>query len=55
MQNICKHGQEYDYIFVNDTIQDTLRRLQQILRAERLKRTRQPWLIPFVEEFKKGF
>jgi len=46
---------EYDYIFINDTLQDTLRRLQQILRAERLKRHRQPWLNPFIDEFKGQF
>lgn len=45
-----EHVNEYDYIFVNDTLQDTLRRLQQILRAERLKRHRQPWLTPFLTE-----
>ena len=50
-----ENWEEYDYIFINDTIQSTLRRLQQILRAERLKRNRQPFLEPFVEEFKKGF
>ena len=47
--------EEYDYIFVNDTLQDTLRRMQQILRSERLKRHRQPWLAPFVEEFTGQF
>jgi guanylate kinase len=47
--------EEYDYIFVNDTLQDTLRRMQQILRSERLKRHRQPWLAPFVEEFTSQF
>lgn len=50
-----KHWEEYDYIFINDTLQDTLRRLQQILRAERLKRHRQPWLTPFMSEFKDHF
>lgn len=46
-----KLWQEYDYIFVNESVQNTLRRLQQILRAERLKRHRQPWLKPFIENF----
>lgn len=50
-----ENWKEYDYIFINDTLQDTLRRLQQILRAERLKRHRQPWLDPFVKEFKSEF
>ncbi|MCP4354896.1 MAG: guanylate kinase [Proteobacteria bacterium] len=50
-----ENWEEYDYIFINDTIQSTLRRLQQILRAERLKRNRQPFLEPFVEDFKKCF
>ena len=50
-----KLWEEYDYIFINDTLQDTLRRLQQILRAERLKRHRQPWLEPFVTSFTAEF
>ena len=50
-----KLWEEYDYIFINDTLQDTLRRLQQILRAERLKRHRQPWLEPFVTNFTAEF
>ncbi|HAG52265.1 MAG TPA: guanylate kinase [Alphaproteobacteria bacterium] len=50
-----ENWKEYDYIFINDTLQDTLRRLQQILRAERLKRHRQPWLTPFIDEFTGQF
>ena len=47
-----KLWEEYDYIFVNDSVQNTLRRLQQILRAERLKRHRQPWLDKFINDFR---
>lgn len=44
---------ECHYVFVNDSIQNTLKKLQQILRAERMKRDRQPWIRPFIENFKK--
>lgn len=49
------YWKEYDYVFINDTVQGTLKKLQQILRAERLKRTRQPWLEEFIDEFKSEF
>jgi guanylate kinase len=50
-----KVWEEYDYIFINGTVQDTLKKLQQILRAERLRRVRQPWIKPFVTKFKSSF
>lgn len=44
------HWREYDYVLVNDDIGATLARIDCILRAERLKRIRQPWLAAFVQE-----
>jgi len=42
------HWQEYDYVIVNDDLDEALVLIKQILEAERLKRTRQPFLEPFV-------
>ncbi len=39
---------EYDYVIVNDDLQDAFKALQGILSAERLKRTRRTGLVPFV-------
>lgn len=40
---------EYDYVLVNDDLQDAFRALQGILAAERLKRARRTGLSAFVE------
>jgi len=42
------HWDEYDYVLINDGLDETLERIDSILRAERLKRMRQPGLMPFV-------
>ncbi|WP_300543243.1 guanylate kinase [Maricaulis sp.] len=42
------HWHEYDYVIVNDDFARALEKLNQILHAERLKRTRHPWLDDFV-------
>lgn len=43
------HWAEYDYVIVNDDFARALEKLNQILHAERLKRTRHPWLGGFVD------
>lgn len=43
------HWQEYDYVLVNSDVEETLARIADILRVERMKRARQKWLPPFVE------
>lgn len=43
------HWHEYDYIIVNDDFARALEKLSLILHAERLKRTRHPWLDDFVD------
>lgn len=49
------HWQEYDYVIVNDDIQHAMGELEEILRVERRRRTRQPWLEEFVRGLvKKG-
>ncbi|MFC3101965.1 guanylate kinase [Altererythrobacter lauratis] len=41
------HWSEYDYVVVNDVIEDCFAKVQTILAAERLKRTRQTGLVDF--------
>ena len=42
------HYDEYDYVIVNDDIERSVDAVRGILAAERLKRSRQRWLAPFV-------
>ena len=41
---------EYDYVIVNDDFDHAYSELAHIYHAERLKRRRNPWLAPFVDE-----
>lgn len=43
------HWNEYDYVIVNDDFARALEKLNQALHAERLKRSRHPWLGEFVD------
>ena len=43
------HWQEYDYVLVNQDLDETLDKIDSILKAERLKRVRQEGLAAFVE------
>lgn len=43
------HWQEYDYVIVNDFFERALQECREIIAAERLRRTRRPGLLPFVE------
>jgi guanylate kinase len=49
------HWAEYDYVLVNDDLDQTFDRLKTILTAERLKRERQPQLSAFVRDLNKEF
>lgn len=42
------HWAEYDYVVVNDDVDACFVKVREILHAERMKRTRQTGLIPFV-------
>lgn len=42
------HWAEYDYVLVNDVLEDCFAKLQRIIEVERLRRTRQTWLTDFV-------
>ena len=48
------HWAEYDYVIVNRGIEDSVRRVQAILTAERLRRDRQVGLHEFVKALREG-
>ncbi len=48
------HWREYDYIVVNDDIDDTVAKVRAILNAERLRRDRQTGLVDFVAGLREG-
>lgn len=49
------HWAEYDYVLINDDLDQTFDRLKTILLAERLKRERQPQLSSFVRTLNQEF
>ena len=44
------HWAEYDYVVINDNVEECFERVCEVLDAERMRRTRQTGLIPFVRE-----
>ncbi len=42
------HWAEYDYVIINDDLEQAFSQVRAILAAERLKRERQPWISTFV-------
>lgn len=44
------HWAEYDYVVINDSVDECFDRVREVLDAERMRRTRQTGLIPFVRE-----
>lgn len=48
------HWAEYDYAFVNQDLDHSVGQVYDILRAERLKRERQPGLADFVNNLREG-
>ena len=48
------HWAEYDYVIINEDLDEAIRQVQQILAAERLKRTRQVGLETFVAGLRSG-
>ena len=48
------HWPEYDYVIVNDELEDSLAQVMAILRAERLRRRRRVGLTEFVRGLTKG-
>ena len=49
------HWAEYDYVLINDDLEQTFDRLKAILTAERLRRERQPQLSAFVRALNEEF
>lgn len=49
------HWAEYDYVLVNDDLDQTFARLQTVLEAERMRRDRQPKLAEFVRGLNQEF
>lgn len=48
------HWPEYDYVIVNDRLEDSIEIVADILKVERLKRDRQPGLADFVNRLREG-
>jgi guanylate kinase len=48
------HWPEYDYVIVNDTVEDSVALARAIVAAERLRRTRQTGLADFVDSLRAG-
>lgn len=49
-QQEISHWQEYDYVIINDNLEKSITDITAILKAERVKRIRQPYLADFVHE-----
>jgi guanylate kinase len=47
--NELSHWAEYDYVIINDDLEQAVAKVQTILNSERLKRIRQPDLVSFVQ------
>lgn len=54
-QSEISHWAEYDYVLVNDDIERATEELITIIKAERLRRARQPALVGFVRELDREF
>lgn len=48
------HYQEYDYVIINDNVEEAISKAQLIMDAERLKRNRQKGLTDFVKGLRGG-
>jgi guanylate kinase len=48
------HWPEYDYVIVNDTVEQSIAEAQAIVTAERLRRPRQTGLADFVDRLRNG-
>ena len=54
-QSEISHWAEYDYVLVNDDLDQCLQRLKTIVQAERLRRRRQPGLVEHVRALAREF
>ena len=53
-ENEISHWAEYDYVIVNEDVNEALDEIKSIVIAERMKRRRQHWLQPFVRALISG-
>jgi len=53
-ENEISHWPEYDYVIVNENIEIAMDELRTIVKAERMRRRRQPWLSGFVKSLISG-
>lgn len=51
--NELSHWAEYDYVIVNNCLENSIQQVQSIITAERLKRTRQVGLVDFVNKLRE--
>ena len=49
------HWAEYDYVLINDDLEETFARLLTVLQAERMRRDRQPGMADFVRGLNREF
>ncbi|MBL8675888.1 MAG: guanylate kinase [Alphaproteobacteria bacterium] len=52
-QHECSHWAEYDYVIVNETLEESIQKVRSIVQAERLKRRRQIGLANFVNKLRE--
>lgn len=52
-QHECSHWAEYDYVIVNETLEESIQKVRSIVQAERLKRRRQIGLATFVNRLRE--
>lgn len=52
--NEIAHWDGYDYVLVNDDVQACFEKVHSILKAERLKRSRQTGIIGFIRKLERG-
>lgn len=52
-QHECSHWAEYDYVIVNETLEESIQKVRSIVQAERLKRRRQVGLANFVNRLRE--
>ena len=52
-QHECSHWAEYDYVIVNETLEESIQKIRSIVQAERLKRRRQIGLANFVNRLRE--
>ena len=50
--NDVTHWPEYDYVLINNDLEESVRTVRAILTAERVRRKRQPALTEFVQQFR---